>query len=133
MQRRIIVTLALLAFSVSCVTGCKKEEKAEAPPSAPATTAPATAPAAPAPSETGLTGEQLFKQHCAVCHPNGGNTVNPKKPLGAKELAEHGITKEEDIVKLMRTPGAGMTKFDEATVSDSDAKKIASYVLTSFK
>jgi len=115
MQRRIIVTLALLAFSVSCVTGCKKEEKAEAPPSAPATTAPATAPAAPAPSET------------------GGNTVNPKKPLGAKELAEHGITKEEDIVKLMRTPGAGMTKFDEATVSDSDAKKIASYVLTSFK
>ena len=141
MQKRIIVALAILAFSASGLTGCKKEsqEKAEAPQTAPApaptTTAPATtAPATPAPSETGLTGEQLYKQYCAVCHPNGGNTINPKKTLSAKAMAERSkITTPEDIVRVMRNPGPGMNKFDAATISDTDAKKIGEYALATFK
>ncbi|HBG07072.1 MAG: cytochrome C [Geobacteraceae bacterium GWC2_58_44] len=133
MQKRIVVTLAILAFSASGITGCKKEspEKTEAPQTVPAPVTPA--PATPAPSETGLTGEQLYKQYCAVCHPNGGNTITPQKTLGAKGMAERSkITKPEDIVRVMRNPGPGMNKFDEATISEGDAKKIGEYVLATF-
>lgn len=139
MQKRIIVALAILAFSVSGLTGCKKEsqEKAEAPQTAPAPTTmtpETTVPATPAAPETTMTGEQLYKQHCAVCHPNGGNTINPKKPVGAKAMAENSkITTPEDIVRVMRNPGPGMNKFDEATISDADARKIADYMLATFK
>lgn len=138
MQKRIVVTLAILALTVTGITGCKKEEKTEAPPTtpAPAASAPATAPATTppsAPAEPGKTGADLFKQYCTVCHPDGGNTINPKKTLKAKALAESKITKPEDVVRVMRNPGPGMNKFDEATVPDSDAKKIGEYVLATFK
>ena len=133
MDRRMAVTLAILAVSASAVAGCKKEspQKVEAPVT---TTAPAAPPpAGPAPSETGLTGEQLFKQYCASCHPNGGNIVNPQKTLHAKELAARKITKPEEIVHVMRNPGPGMNKIDEGTLSDKDAKKIGEYVLATFQ
>ena len=78
-------------------------------------------------------GGELFKQHCAVCHPDGGNIVNPAFTLHKEDLREHKITKASDIVKKMRHPGPGMTKFDKQTVSDKDAKKIAEYILKTFK
>ncbi len=32
-------------------------------------------------------GEQIYKQHCAQCHADGGNSVNPTKPLAeSKQL-----------------------------------------------
>lgn len=137
MQRRLVVTLAILALTVSGVTGCKKEEKAAAPETtqAPATTtAPtATTPATTATAGSGLTGEQLFKQHCAVCHPDGGNTINPSKPVGKESLASRNITTHEHIVNAMRNPGPGMNKFDESVISDEDARKVAEYMLTTFK
>ena len=77
-------------------------------------------------------GEALFKQHCAVCHENGGNIMNAKKTLHKKEREASGVKTAADIVKLMRTPGAGMTKFDEKTISDKDAKKIAEYILKKY-
>lgn len=81
----------------------------------------------------GKTGEALFKEHCAVCHPNGGNIINPEMTLHKNSLAGHGITKPKDIVNKMRNPGPGMTKFDKNTISDDDAKKIAKYILETFK
>jgi len=81
----------------------------------------------------GKSGEELFKQHCAVCHPDGGNIVNPQFTLHKEDLKEHKITKADDIVRKMRHPGPGMTKFDKKTVSDKDAKKIAEYILKTFK
>jgi cytochrome c6 len=81
----------------------------------------------------GKTGETLFKEHCAVCHPDGGNIINPQMTLQKKSLAEHGITKPKDIINKMRNPGPGMTKFDEKTVPDAEAKKIAKYILNTFK
>ncbi len=81
----------------------------------------------------GKSGEELFKQHCAVCHPDGGNIINPEFTLHKEDLREHKITKAGDIVKKMRHPGPGMTQFDKATISDNDAKKIAEYVLKTFK
>ncbi|MEZ4485314.1 MAG: hypothetical protein R2864_12250 [Syntrophotaleaceae bacterium] len=29
-------------------------------------------------------GRELFQQHCAICHPGGGNIINPNKTLGRK-------------------------------------------------
>jgi len=130
MNKPIWALVALIAVSGMIASGCSKKEpaeKAEAPQAAPAAEAPAASPA------TADSGQALFKQHCAVCHPDGGNIINPKKPLHAAALASANITKPADIVKIMRNPGPGMTKFDEATVSGKDATAIAEYVLKTFK
>jgi cytochrome c6 len=78
-------------------------------------------------------GEKLFQQHCAVCHPDGGNIINPKKTLRSKDLQANNITKPEDIVKVMRNPGPGMPTFDEKTIPDPEAREIGEYILKSFK
>ena len=77
-------------------------------------------------------GEELFKQHCAVCHPDGGNIINPAKTLHKKDRDTNNIKKPGDIVGKMRNPEPGMTKFDKATISDEDAGKIAKYILKTF-
>lgn len=143
MQRRMAAIVAIMTVCAIGVAGCKKKEEEKTEGSAgtvttstatpaPAAPAPGT-PGTPAPSSTGLTGDALYKQYCAACHPNGGNTIKPDKPLNAKSLAEHNIKSAEDIVKVMRNPGPGMNKFDEATISDDDAKKIGEYILATFK
>jgi cytochrome c6 len=78
-------------------------------------------------------GETLFKQHCAPCHPDGGNIINPQKTLHKKDLEANRVKNAGDIVKTMRNPGPGMTKFDEKTIPDKDAKEIAEYILKTFK
>ncbi len=78
-------------------------------------------------------GEALFKEHCSPCHADGGNIINPKKTLKKKDLDANNIKKAGDIVKIMRTPGPGMTKFDDKTIPDKDAKEIAEYILKTFK
>lgn len=86
-------------------------------------------------------GESLFKEHCAVCHPKGDNIVNPKKTLHKKDLEANNIKTAEDIVKKIRNPGplpthpqgwAGMKRFDQRTIPDENAMKIAEYVLKTF-
>lgn len=79
------------------------------------------------------TGEALFKQHCAVCHPDGGNTINSKRTLQKKDLDQQGIKTWKAVVKTMRKPGTGMTAFDAKTIADKDAKAIAEYILKTFK
>ncbi|RNC71433.1 MAG: cytochrome C [Desulfuromonadales bacterium] len=78
-------------------------------------------------------GEDLFKQHCMSCHADGGNIVNPQKTIGKEALKSRGITNWKGIVKSMRNPGPGMTKYDAKTIPDKDAKAIAEYVLKTFK
>lgn len=78
------------------------------------------------------TGEALFKQNCAICHVDGGNIVNPQKPLHKKEREANGVKTTADIIKRMRHPGPGMTMFDEKTISNKDAHKIAEYILKTF-
>lgn len=78
-------------------------------------------------------GEDLFKKHCAMCHPDGGNIINPKKTLGSKALAEANIKSAKDVVGKMRNPGPGMPRFDEKSLPDEQAKAIAEYVLTTFR
>jgi cytochrome c6 len=78
------------------------------------------------------TGEALFKQNCVICHVDGGNIVNPQKPLHKKERETNGVKTAGDIIKKMRNPGPGMTMFDKKTISDKDAHKIAEYILKTF-
>ena len=78
-------------------------------------------------------GEGLFKKHCAVCHPDGGNIVNPKFGLHKKDREANNIAKPGDIVNKMRNPGPGMPAFDKNSIADKDAEAIAAYILETFK
>jgi len=77
-------------------------------------------------------GESLFKENCSPCHPDGGNVINQQKTLHKKDREANNIRKPADIVSKMRNPGPGMTKFDEKTIPDKDAKAIAEYILKTF-
>jgi cytochrome c6 len=77
-------------------------------------------------------GEALFTQHCSVCHPDGGNIVNPQKTLHKKDREANGVKTASDIINKMRNPGPGMTQFDEKTIPDNDATEIAGYILGTF-
>lgn len=78
-------------------------------------------------------GEAEFKEHCAACHPNGGNVMNPQKTLSKKDLTANKIKTATDVINVMRKPGPGMTPFDKKTLPDGEAKAIAEYILKSFK
>lgn len=87
-------------------------------------------------------GETLFEEHCSPCHLNGGNILNPRKTLSRKDREANNIKTAEDIVGKMRNPGpfpthpqewAGMKMFDEKTISNDDALKIADYILKTFQ
>lgn len=79
------------------------------------------------------TGESLFAANCQVCHPDGGNIINPAYTLHQKDRYAHNVKTAADIVNKMRNPGPGMTKFDEKAISDNDAHTIAEYVIKTFK
>ena len=79
-----------------------------------------------------IDGKKLFETHCAVCHKDGGNIVNPQKTLKKADREASGIKTASDIVKQMRNPGPGMTKFDKKMLSDKEAKAIAEYILKKY-
>ena len=79
------------------------------------------------------TGEELFKEHCSICHPDGSNIINPGKSLRKADLEANKIMTKSDIVDKMRHPGKGMSSWSATTLSDSDAQEIAGYILKTFK
>jgi cytochrome c6 len=110
MKKIMVVTVAMLSVSMFAAPGfcdTKKGEKIDA--------------------------KHEFEEHCAACHPKGGNIMKSDKTLSKKSMAAHGIKTEKDIVAKMRNPGPGMNKFDAKAVSDKEATAIAKYVLTTFK
>lgn len=78
-------------------------------------------------------GEKLFMKHCSKCHPDGGNVVMATKSLNPKDREANNVKTEEDIIRLMRTPGPGMVKFGTKVISEKDAKAVAEYVMKTFK
>ncbi len=80
-----------------------------------------------------INGKSEFQKHCAVCHPNGGNIINKMKPLSVKSLKANGVVGVKGIIAKMRNPGPAMTKFDEKTIPNIEAKAIAEYILKAFK
>lgn len=59
--------------------------------------------------------------------------MNGMKNLTKTTLSKNGIKSADDIIRLMRRPNGQMTAFDNKTLSDNDAEKIAEYVLKTFK
>lgn len=82
---------------------------------------------------TAQVGKKGFEKHCAVCHPEGGNIINPAKTLKKSSLVANGVTSGKDIVRIMRNPGPGMTSFAKNVIPDSEAREIADYILKTFK
>jgi cytochrome c6 len=78
-------------------------------------------------------GEALFRAFCIKCHKNGGNVLNKDKPLYRKALATRNMDNVESIIQTMRNPGPKMKKFDETMIPDTEAKKIAEYILNTFQ
>lgn len=78
-------------------------------------------------------GEELFQQHCATCHAAGGNPLYPQKSLRRSVLAANGIVTADDVIAKMRRPGPGMKRFDASELSGAEARRIAEYVLATFK
>jgi mono/diheme cytochrome c family protein len=89
------------------------------------------APDTPGPQDAA--GEALFLQLCSGCHPAGRNLKNPAKSLDRMTLAANGVTGPEEIVRVLRNPGAGMPVFDRSRLSDRDAGAVARYVFERFK
>ena len=110
MKKRLVATVAMLAvcsFATAAFADTKKGEK--------------------------IDGAKEFKEHCAVCHPDGGNIVNPKRTLKKADREANGVKSAQDIIAKIRKPGPGMTAFDAKTISDKEAKAIADYILKTFK
>jgi len=78
-------------------------------------------------------GEEIFKSKCMACHPDGGNIMKKEKSLSAKDLAANKLNNTKALVKYMRNPGPGMTKFDAKALPEKDAKEVAEYILKTFK
>jgi len=95
--------------------------------------APATAAKADATSSKMLDeGKTLFVKNCSPCHPKGGNIINPKETLHKADREANGIKTKEDILRTVRNPGPGMTKFNKTDLPDSDVLKIGEYIINTF-
>lgn len=77
-------------------------------------------------------GETGFREHCAVCHPAGGNIIKPDRSLLRQDREKHGIKSARDIIRIIRKPGEGMIAFDKNIISDKQAKEIADYIIKTF-
>lgn len=128
------MTIVLLTLVFLCVGGCKEQMKEEllnaASKPAAAEVEETARPAIPVAEPKD--GQALFQQHCSVCHPGGGNIINPDKGLDEKTLAANGIVTAGDIVSLMREPRPGMSAFSKELLSDRDAGRIAEYILQTY-
>lgn len=80
-----------------------------------------------------INAKKEFEEHCAACHADGGNIVNPAKTLSKKDREANKIKTWKDIVATMRNPGMGMTKFEKKDISDKEARAIAEYIIKTFK
>ena len=66
-------------------------------------------------------GAEIFNANCRVCHVNGGNIINPAKPLkGSAKLANF-----EAFLSFIRNPklsagaGSAMPSFSDSQISDT--------------
>lgn len=135
-MKKICLLFFVLAMSISLLIACTSSDQPEKMVSEVKKEAVKTATSAgqvkePA-GETVSAGEGLFRQNCAMCHPDGGNIINPQKTLHKDVREQNGIKTEEDIIKKMRNPAPGMSTFNETDLPDKDAKGIAEYILNTF-
>lgn len=126
MLKPTINACSTLFVSICVLAGCSKEAPQKTASSVPPRSVSMT-------QEQQQSGEALFKQYCSSCHPDGGNVTDPARTLHGDALRRNSITTADDIVRIMRNPGARMLRFDVTAISDRDAHVIADYVLKTFR
>lgn len=75
-------------------------------------------------------GAELFdKNQCSQCHLNGGNMIEPTKPLKGQKFAKK-YARDEQIVAMVRTgvPGTGMPSTSKDMLSDRELCDIIAYI-----
>ena len=58
-------------------------------------------------------GAELFQQHCAACHINGGNIIRRGKNLKLKALERQGIASVDAIAQIAREGVGQMSGYGE--------------------
>jgi cytochrome c6 len=80
--------------------------------------------ASPAAADT-KAGEAIFSTNCAVCHPEGGNVVDPAKPVrGSAKLKDF-----PTFLGWIRVPNSPMTPFSAAQIPEAQARELYRYVV----
>ena len=75
----------------------------------------------------GASGVQLFQNHCAGCHVNGGNILRRSKTLKLAALERNGITSPGAIATIA-AQGRGQMSGYGAVLGDGGAEAVAAYV-----
>jgi uncharacterized membrane protein len=69
-------------------------------------------------------GQEIYAANCTTCHPSGGNTIEPSKPVLHSALLQN-----LDIFKMwLRNPAQPMPAYSPATISDAEAKELYAYI-----
>ena len=72
-------------------------------------------------------GENLFKNHCAGCHINGGNIIRRSKNLKISSLKRNGIDEPEAIAKIARQ-GIGIMDGYKEQLGDNGDQIVANWI-----
>jgi cytochrome c6 len=72
-------------------------------------------------------GAQLFENHCAGCHVNGGNIIRRGKTLQLKALERQGLASEEAIAAIA-TAGRGQMSGYGSVLGDDGIRDVAAWV-----
>lgn len=68
-------------------------------------------------------GETLFNANCATCHKDGGNIINPKKPLkGAAQLAS-----QDAFKSYLQKPTGAMAAYPAIANNGADLAALYDY------
>lgn len=71
-----------------------------------------------------ITGAKLYDTSCGGCHPNGGNVLNPGKPVkGSPKLLDFPA-----FLSWIRSPSASMPAFPESAIREEEALALYNYV-----
>lgn len=78
-------------------------------------------------------GKKLFQEsmQCFICHKDGGNNLNPEKPLkGDGFLKRYPANNNKDLEKVIREgiTQKGMPAFGKDKMSDQDLADVVAYV-----
>jgi len=86
-------------------------------------------PAESAPSSVTAGRLVYHRASCAMCHPGGGNVVNPNKPLKGAAFAQKYIS-DQELQKVIRqgVKNSSMPPFDKEKLSDAEMTNLIAYI-----
>jgi cytochrome c6 len=72
----------------------------------------------------GAAGSAIFYRNCSGCHPNGGNSIMPNRPLiGSRPLSSF-----QTFLAFIRSPLPPMPAFPPEAISDTEARQLYQFI-----